>query len=122
MSEDSNPRARRVGAEIQRALSMILTRFIRDPRLEMVTITEVRMSRDLKNAKVYFSISGSEVSKDVAEKALIQAKGFIKKCLAKEIYLRYMPSLAFIYDTSFDRASVIHRALKELDPDTKGSE
>ncbi len=107
-------RAERVSGLIQRALSELLQKNIKDPRLEMVTITSVKMSRDLRIAKVYFSTSGGKISKDKAIKGFQNAFGYIKRSLGSQLGLRYIPDLNFFYDESFDYGSHIDKVLKSI--------
>lgn len=110
-------RTERVSGQIQKLLSEMLMKDIKDPRLDMATITAVKMSQDLKLAYVYFVISGSsesEVRNKEAVEGFKSALGYIKRTLAKELGLRYMPNLKFFYDESFDYGSKIDSILKDL--------
>ncbi len=107
-------RADRVGGLIQEILSDILHKEVSDPRLEMTTISGVEMSRDLRIAKIYFSVpKGKKSCKDAAA-GFKSAKGYLKKILAKKLGLRYMPDLKFFYDESFDYGSHINSVLKSI--------
>jgi ribosome-binding factor A len=105
-------RADRVSGLIQRILSDILKRDVADPRLQMTIITTVKMSPDLKLARIYYATSGGEKNITAATKAIDSAHGFIKRNLARRLKLRYMPELKFFYDDSFDYGSHIERLLK----------
>ena len=105
-------RSDRVGVLIQKALSEILKRQIRDPRLKMTTITEVEVSRDLKRAKIYFTTSGGKQKKDATIDGFNSAFGFIKRTLAHELDLKYMPDIKFLYDESLDYGSHIDDLIK----------
>ena len=107
-------RADRVSGLIQEILSSLLKKDIHDPRLKMVTITSVKMSRDLKLARIYFSIYGDSNKREAAAKGFESARGFIKRSLARELSLRYMPDLIFFYDESFDYGSHIDELLKRI--------
>lgn len=107
-------RADRVGELIQRILAENLNKSIRDPRLAMATITGVKMSKDLKIAKIYFAISGGKEKVDRAMLGFKSAVGYIKRLIAGEIELRYMPELKFFYDDSFDYGARIDSLLKSL--------
>lgn len=107
-------RSERVGGQIQKILSDLLQKKINDPRLEMATITGVKMSQDLKNAYIYFTTSGGEKSKTDATKGFESATGFLKKTLAKKLGLRYMPKIKFYHDDSFDYGSKIDLLLKSI--------
>jgi ribosome-binding factor A len=107
-------RADRVSGLIQEVLSNLLKKDIHDPRLRMVTITNVKMSRDLKLARIYFSIYGGENKTEAAAKGFESARGFIKRSLARRLGLRYMPDLTFFYDESFDYGTHIEELLKSI--------
>lgn len=108
-------RADRVAALMQRVLSQILQKEIQDPRLDMVTITRVRLSADLKFARIYFaSISGPDRRASIAA-GFADASGYVKRALSAQIALRYMPQLEFFYDESYDYASRIYGILKTLE-------
>ncbi len=108
-------RSERVGGLIQRRLSILLQREISDPRLKMATITGVNMSRDLKIARIHFTVSGGRANKDEAVDGFNSARGFVKRTLAGQLGLRYMPELKFFYDESFDYGSKIDDALKSIE-------
>ncbi len=113
-SMKSFTRADRVASLIQKNLSDILRKGIKDPRLEMAIITSVKMSPDLKSARIYFSTSGKK-SREEASEGFKSALGYIKRTLARELELRYMPELQFFYDESFDYGSHIDNVLKSVD-------
>jgi len=108
-------RADRVSALIQESLSILLKKSIKDPRLQAVSITGVKISADLKVAKIYFAISDLVSTKEAAMAGFEKAKGFIKYTLAHQLNLRYMPELVFYYDDSIDRGFRIDSILKKLE-------
>jgi ribosome-binding factor A len=108
-------RSDRIGGHIQKALSKLLAGSINDPRLELAVITGVRMTRDLRLARIYFVISGGKVTKNEAVDGFESALGYIKRTLAGQLGLRYMPELRFYYDESFDYFSKIDNVLKSID-------
>lgn len=110
-------RAERVAGKVQRVLSEILTTRVKDPRFEMVTITAVIMTADLKLAKVYFSTAGDMDKAEQARRGFKTARGYIKRALARELGLRYMPDLRFYYDDTFDTSARIDKLLKSLKSD-----
>jgi len=87
---------------------------IKDPRLRGVTFTEVRVSKDLRHARVYFSVVGDEIRRQEVALGLQSAKGVIKRELAKHVRLRYMPEIEFTFDDSLNYAARIQQILKEL--------
>ena len=107
-------RADRVSGLIQEVLSDILKKNVADPRLKMMTVTAVKMSADLKLARIYYTTSGGKQKIDAATQALHGAHGYIKKKLARQLGLRYMPELKFFYDDSFDYGSRIEELLKTV--------
>ena len=110
-------RSDRVSGQIQKNLSELLKKNIQDPRLEMVTITSVKMSQDLRIARVYFISSRDKMSRKEAAEGFKSALGYIKRVLAAKLGLRYMPDLQFFYDESFDYGSHIDNMLKLIKAD-----
>lgn len=107
-------RADRVSDLIMADLSDILRKEIRDPVIGPVTLTGVKMSSDLRIARVYFVRLGSDMNSRQAEEHLQKAAGFLKRELGKRINLRYMPDLIFEYDKSFEYGSRIEKLLAEI--------
>ena len=107
-------RSDRVSGQVQKVLSEILLKKIKDPRLEAATITSVKMSRDLKFARVYFVTSGGKESIKEAVEGFKSALGYVKRKLASQLGLRYMPELRFFYDDSFDYGSHIDEVIKAV--------
>ncbi len=117
--QSTRPRPKRtmqVGGLLQKEISDLLLRKIKDPRLEMVTITGVEVSPDLRMARIYFSRYGSAEEIEQALKGLQSASGFIKRELGQRMQLRRVPELAFFHDTSFERGDRIESLLKGLSP------
>lgn len=108
------PRAQRVGGQIQKLLSEILQRNTKDPRLKAATVTDVKVTRDLKLARVYFTVSGDPAHREDVLRGFNSARGYLKRALAAELALRYMPDLTFFYDESLDYGERIDRLLKSL--------
>ncbi|MCB1792182.1 MAG: 30S ribosome-binding factor RbfA [Gammaproteobacteria bacterium] len=108
-------REERVGAEIHRELALLLRDEARDPRLNQVTVQEVRVVRDLSHAKVYFTTLDPAQAK-VTETALNKAAAFLRHRLAETMKnLRTVPRLAFVYDKSIENglrlSSLIDQAI-----------
>ncbi len=110
-------RSDRVSGQIQKALSNLLQKSINDPRLAMSTITGVKMSPDLRTASVYFATSGGEKRRNEAVAGFKSAMGYVKRSLALQLGLRYMPKLKFYYDESFDYGLHIDNVLKAIKTD-----
>lgn len=111
----SYSRADRVGDLIRKEIADILLHGdVRDPRVGFVTITTVKMSKDLKHAKVYFSIIGSREEMEESLKGLMSASGYIRRRLAKTLDLKAIPSIRFIFDDSIEYSSHISDVIKEI--------
>ncbi len=105
-------RSERVSGLIQKVLSEILQKDIKDPRLKMTTITGVEVSRDLRLARIYFTTPDGDKKKEAAIKGFNSAQGFIKRTLANELDLKYMPDIKFFYDQSIEYGSHIDSLIK----------
>jgi ribosome-binding factor A len=116
-------RTERLGTELQRELAELLRDKVKDPRLGMVTVQEVRVSRDLSHAKVYFTCMGDDPK---GTEKLLNRKlaGFLRHELAHRIHTRTMAQLHFVYDESIERgehlADLIERAVAQEAPDEDG--
>ena len=94
------PRTRRVGEQIQRELAGLLREELQDPRLGMVSVSGVEVSRDLAHARVYISVLGGEEAVSETIKVLNKAAGFLRHQLGQRMRLRVIPQLRFLYDES----------------------
>ncbi len=115
-------RAERVGDLIKREVSEMLIRGIKDPRVGLVTITRVRLSDDLRLAKVFFSVMGSEEDRTRNLQGLNSAKGFIKREIGKRTHLRYVPDIVFKFDPSVEYADHLDRLIKEINREERTRE
>lgn len=93
-------RTDRVGQQIQKEVAMILQREIKDPRLSMVTVSAVEVTRDLAYAKVFVTFLNQDEDVKVSLEILNEASGFVRGLLAKRLKARIMPELRFVYDQS----------------------
>ena len=108
-------REERINEEVKKALSEIVSNEIKDPRLPMLTsITDVKVSRDLAHADVYFSVFGDEEQREKARIALTSASGFIRKSLAKKVDLRATPELRFKDDRSIEKGIKMSSYIDEV--------
>lgn len=105
-------RTQRLSDVILSEIAMLLLKTIKDPRLERVTITSVRVTDDLRLARIFYSCN-EELAAQVKE-GLDSAKGFIRSHLAKELQLRLVPELEFRFDISMIRQLEMERLLKEI--------
>ena len=107
-------RLERVNQLIKEEISMLLQRELKDPRLGFVTVTEVDVTTDLKHAKVYVSVLGSEEQWASSFQALQSARGFVWNWLRRHLGLRATPEIAFRPDRSMEHAAHIQSLLAEL--------
>ena len=107
-------RLERVNQLIKEEISMLLQRELKDPRLGFVTVTEVDVTTDLKHAKVYVSVLGSEEQWASSFQALQSARGFVWNWLRRHLDLRATPEIAFRPDRSMEHAAHIQALLADL--------
>jgi ribosome-binding factor A len=113
-STASYKRSDRVGDLIKVELADILFRHIKDPRIGIVTITGVKMTDDLKLARIYFVEMGQDTCDPKTKDGLEQAKSFLKRELGKRLKIRHIPDLIFTPDESFAYGSRIEKLLAEI--------
>jgi ribosome-binding factor A len=112
-------RATRVAELLREVISEIVSTKLKDPGIGRVTITRVKLSDDLKNARIYFSMLGDEQQRRNTLEGLKRATGFIRMETAHTINLRQVPDLQFIYDDTLDYVENIENLLKKIhDKDT----
>jgi ribosome-binding factor A len=109
-----NRRAARVAERIREDVSLFLLRELRDPRLELLTITRAEVSDDLKHATVFFSVLGDDARRRTAERGLASARGIIRSHLAKGLKLREAPDLAFEFDRSIQKAIELSKLIDQV--------
>lgn len=110
----STKRTLRVGELIKREIADILCREIRNPKVGFVTVSDVEVTSDLRNALVRVSVLGDDEHRQESLRSLNAATGFIQKELSSRIRLRYMPKLNFQLDTSIDHSMRIAELLSEI--------
>ncbi|MGQ0654527.1 MAG: 30S ribosome-binding factor RbfA [Betaproteobacteria bacterium] len=106
----SSGRPHKLGDLIQRELSQLLARELRDPRVGMLTITAVDVSPDLSHAKVFFTLLQKEKLEDTLH-GLKRSAGFLRSQLARRIKLYTTPELRFVYDESVERGDHLSRLI-----------
>jgi ribosome-binding factor A len=110
-------RKRRIEAEIQRVLSELIAREVKDPRVGNVTITAVSMAGDMGSARVYFTPFASVERHEEVRVGLVHAGGFLRGEVGRRLGLRHAPRLEFLFDDTADRASrltdLIDRVVKK---------
>ena len=109
----NNARSARIADQIQRSLAELLRLEVRDPRVGLVTLTGVELSRDQSHAKVFFTVMGSEAQVEQAGEGLRRAAGFLRSELAHRLTTRKVPELHFEYDESVERGVRLTRLIDE---------
>lgn len=107
-------RCERVAEEIRKEVSNIIHHELKDPRLGFITITQVELTRDLRYAKIFFSVLGKEEERKKSREALESALGFIRKLVAERINLRFAPEIIFREDRSSEYSVRIEEILQEI--------
>ena len=110
-------RSDKVADLIQKEISEMLVKTVKDPRIGFVTITRVAVSEDCRSAKVYFSVAGTPEERERSMKGLDSAKGYVRKELGRRIRLRYTPEIIFKFDPSIEYAIHIGEVLRRLKKD-----
>ena len=99
---------------IKQEMSKMLLREIKDPRIGFVTVTDVEMTGDLREAKIFVSIMGSEEQVQESLKGLQSALGFIRREIGRRIKIRFTPEISFALDTSLDYSEHIQKILLDI--------
>ncbi len=107
-------RSEKVAEEIRREVGMILQKEVHDPRLGFTTITRVELTPDLRFARIFFSVYGSEGQWKLTQDALGHASGFIRRLLGDRLNLRFVPEIAFKPDHSAEYSIIIEEKLSEI--------
>ncbi len=110
-------RSERVQELILEEISKLIQRGLKDPRIGFTTITRVEVSNNLKHARVYVSVMGTDDEKNETLIGLINARGYIRNSLGKNLYMKFIPELEFKLDENANHAEKISRILNELHPE-----
>jgi ribosome-binding factor A len=110
-------RPQRVGDQIREELSDLLRREVKDPGVGFATITWVKVSADLQNARVFYTVLGEARARRDAARAFERAAPFLRRQIASRLRLRRVPELAFEYDESVARGERIEQLLNEIRSD-----
>jgi len=114
MPKSTVSRATRVADQIRMEVAEILSRKIKDPRVQFVTVTDVKMTADLKIARVYVTTLAPEHYEQQTAPGLKSAVGYIRTEVGKRLNLRYTPEIVFYQDTSAEYADRIEKILDSL--------
>jgi len=107
-------RADRVADLIMAEMSDIIFKQVRDPRVHAVTITSVKVTDDLRNAKIFFVEMGKDDCSPEIKAGLVNATSFIRRELGKRLQLRFVPEIMFVHDKSFGYGSRIDKLLADI--------
>lgn len=111
----SGRRIERINSLLKEVVSDVIRKEVKNPHLpELITITHVEVTKDLRYAKVYVSVLGSEAEKTTAIETLQSASGFIGVHASKQVVMRYFPELTFILDDSLDQQIRIDQLVSEI--------
>jgi ribosome-binding factor A len=110
----SSPGTQRVGELIQHELAGIISNELKDPRVGFVTITEVRVTGDLKIAKVFVSVYGDDTQKKDSLAGLERAEGYLKREISRRLDLRHVPNLVFEHDDTLAKASRLEAIMNAI--------
>ena len=110
MSQRSN----QVAEELRKIISMILLDDLSDPRMGFITITRIELTDDLRHAKIFYSVLGSEEQKKETEEALKENKGYIKHLVVERINMKYAMDIKFELDSSIEHSFKIDSILKKI--------
>ena len=121
LARDPQRRQARVNDLIRRQLAMILEREFRDRLPALITVTEVRISGDLRHARIFVAILAERPQQEAAIKFLQNNRPELRQLLGAQVILKYLPTLNFVLDLSAERAQRIEELLRGNDPDRKSS-
>jgi ribosome-binding factor A len=106
-------RMRRVDEAVRAVLSDAIATDLKDPRVGFVTVTGVKTSPDLRHARVFVSVLGSEPEREQSMEGLRSANGFLQGRVASQLSLKHTPALSFEYDQSIDHGMRITEILQD---------
>ncbi len=104
---------------IKQEMSKMLLKELKDPRIGFVTVTDVEMTGDLREAKIYVSVMGGAEQVKSSLEGLNSALGFVRREIGQRIRLRFTPEISFALDTSLDYGEHIQKLLLQVEGDTK---
>ncbi|NJB66991.1 ribosome-binding factor A [Desulfobaculum xiamenense] len=98
MQRSDSRRSHRLGDQVMREVASMLFKEVSDPRVEMVTVSGVRMNKDLSIAEILYTVPGGPEQREDAAKGLAKAAGFMRSLLGKRLKSKSIPLLRFVYD------------------------
>jgi len=116
------PRTRRVAEQLQRELAALIRMELKDPRLGMVSVSAVQVSRDLSHAKVYISVLGTAEQTQESIKVLKHAAGYLRHKLGKLLHIRVIPELHFFHDRSLEEGARMSALINKAIASDRGND
>lgn len=112
MAQGSRPE--RVGDQIRQELAELIAREVHDPGIGFLTITRVRLTPDLQQARVYYTTIGDETQRKETQRALGRATPFLRRQVGQRLRLKHVPALDFFYDASIEQQDRIERIIQDI--------
>ena len=112
MSQGSRPD--RVAEQIRQELSVLIAREVQDPGIGLLTITRVKVTPDLQQARVFYTIIGDDTARKETAKGLGRALPFLRRQVGQRLRLRHVPELQFLYDESIEQQDRIERIIQDI--------
>ncbi|WP_018353559.1 30S ribosome-binding factor RbfA [Longispora albida] len=106
-------RVRRLAGRVRELVASSLKTQVKDPRLGMVTVTDARLTNDLREATVYYTVLGDPTEQDASRAALESAKGMLRTTVGRRLGLRHSPSITFVADQVQDHVATIDDLLAQ---------
>ena len=115
-------RAARVGDQIREELAALLTREVHDPGIGFVTLTHVKVSPDLQQARVYYTTIGDDKARRESARALERATPFLRRKIGSRVRVRRVPEITFTFDQAIEKSDRIEQILRELNTERDGQQ
>ena len=109
----------RVGDQIMKEVADILLRKLRDPRVKHVTLTGIQVSKDLRHAKIFYSVIGEKTDIRMTQKGLDSARGFIKREIGFRLELKHIPDIVFKHDPTLEKTDDLERLFKIINTENR---
>jgi len=113
-------RINRVADQIREEVAQFLTRGIKDPRLGFVTVTHVRVTGDLKSAKIFYSAYGSDKEKEDTRIVLEDSTRLVRSHLAKNLRMKFIPTVEFVFDESLEDRLRLEGIFGQIEQERRG--
>lgn len=114
-------RSEKVAEAIHELVSGLIVKGMKDPRIGFITITGVKVTDDIRQATIYYTVMGDDEARVSTARGLASATGFLRREIGKQLRLKFAPELHFKYDRSIEYGNRIDQLLKEIETE-KGSD